>query len=285
MMVQRVAVVGAEGRLGRHLVDALTRAGHAVTAVPRAGFDLANPDPAVITRIRPEVVINAAAWTDVDGCAGDPDRARLLNGTAAGSIAEMAHAVDALVVQISTNEVFDGRADRAYREDDPPNPVNPYGASKLLGEQAVAQASTEHLIVRTAWLFGPRGASFVTRIRRAAQAARDAERPLDVVADEWGNPTWTPDLASSIVRAVASNRRGILHLAGEPPCSRYEWAEAALRGWDLELRPVTRDGFVRASTVPRRAVLDTGLATRLGHPVMEWRSHVGDVPTAEEIRA
>ena len=285
MMGRRVVVLGAEGRLGRHLVDSFTRAGDDVTAVPRTAFDLANPDPAVITQARPEVVINAAAWTDVDGCAVDPQRARLLNGSAAGSIAEAARAVGAVIVQISTNEVFDGRSDRAYREDDSPNPLNPYGASKLLGEQAVAAASPEHLIVRTAWLFGPSGESFVTRIRRAAMAARDAGRPLDVVADEWGNPTWTPDVASSIVRAVAASRRGILHLAGEPASSRYEWAEVALRGWHVELRRVTSDRFVRASTVPRRAVLDTSLATRLGHPVMEWRPRVADVPAVEEIRA
>ena len=284
-MGRRVAVIGAEGRLGRHLVDSFIRAGDEVTAVPRAAFDLARPDPAAITQARPDVVINAAAWTDVDGCARQPERAHQLNGSAAGAIAEAAHQVGALAVQISTNEVFDGRSDRAYREDDGPNPVNPYGASKLVGERAVARQAPEHLIVRTAWLFGPRGESFVTRIRRAAIVARDAGRPLDVVEDEWGNPTWSPDLASSIVRAVASDRRGILHLAGEPPSSRYHWAEAALRGWGVELRPVMSDAFARASTVPKRAILDTTVAAGLGIPVMDWRPRVADVPSGEEIRA
>lgn len=283
-MGQRVAVVGAEGRLGRHIVDAFTRAGDDVAPISRAAFDLASPDPAAITVVRPEVVINAAAWTDVDGCVRDPERAHQLNGSAAGAIAEAAHAVGALTVQISTNEVFDGGSDRAYREDDRPSPVNPYGASKLAGERAVARQSPEHLIVRTAWLFGPSGESFVTRIRSAASAARHAGRPLDVVEDEWGNPTWSPDLASSIVRAVALNRRGILHLAGEPPSSRYRWAEVALRGWGVELRPVTSDAFPRASTVPKRAILDTTMAAGLGIPEMDWRPRVSDVPSVEVMR-
>lgn len=278
-------MIGAGGRLGRHLVDAFIGVGDDVSTIPRSGFDLASPDPAAITRIRPDVVINAAAWTDVDGCARDPDRARQLNGMAAGTIARAAHAVGALIVQISTNEVFDGRAERSYREDDVPNPMNPYGASKVVGESAVAEQSPEHLIVRTAWLFGPSGESFVTKIRRAAIAAREARIPLDVVEDEWGNPTWSPDLASSIVRAVAADWRGILHLAGEPPSSRYEWAAAALRGWGVELRPVTRDVYVRASTVPRRAILDTTTAAGLGIPVMDWRPRVADLTSVEEIGA
>ena len=284
-MSRRVTIIGAGGRLGRQLVDAFARAGDDVVAMARSRFDLANPDLPAITGTGPDVVINAAAWTDVDGCARDPGRAQLLNGSAAGAIAEAAHAVHALMVQISTNEVFDGRSNQAYREDDRPNPLNPYGASKLEGERAVSRRSSDHLIIRTAWLFGPTGESFVTRIRRAAMAARDAEQPLHVVKDEWGNPTWSPDLASSIVHAVASNRRGVLHLAGEPPASRLEWAEAALRDWHVEIRPVTSDSFVRSSTVPRGAILDTTLATTLGHPVMDWRRRLGELPSAEEIRA
>ena len=165
------------------------------------------------------------------------------------------------------------------------DPMNPYGASKVVGENYVAEQTPEHLIVRTAWLFGPSGESLVTKIRRAAIAAREARIPLDVVEDEWGNPTWSPDLASSIVRAVAADWRGILHLAGEPPSSRYEWAAAALRGWGVELRPVTRDVYVRASTVPRRAILDTTAAAGLGIPVMDWRPRVADLTSVEEIGA
>ncbi len=274
----RVAITGAGGQLGRQLVDAFS-ASSDVVALTRAEADLADPDAGrQLAHARPDVVVNSAAWTDVDGCARDPERAMELNGAAAGRLAAAVAGDGALFVQVSTNEVFDGEAPTAYAEDDEPRPINPYGASKLAGERAVAAATPRHLIVRTAWLFGPGGTNFVTKILAAANGARDRGDEVRVVDDEHGNPTWTPALAAAIVAAVALAIDGsappILHLAGEPAASRFSWAERV-----LELRadlptpvPVPGSTFVRASRVPPRAVLSTERAARLGLPAIDWQA-------------
>lgn len=270
----RVVVTGSGGQLGRQLVAAFGGS-FDVIELDHAGLDLADPEAGrTIADARPDIVVNAAAWTDVDGCARDPERALELNGRAAGRLAA---ATDALFVQISTNEVFDGTADAPYVETDAPNPINPYGASKLAGEQAVSRATPRHLIVRTAWLFGPGGRNFVTKILEVARSAAADGTPARVVDDEWGNPTWTPALAHTIVAAVAlpdGARPSILHLAGEPPVSRFGWAERAigLAGALPAPEPVPGSTFTRASRVPPRAVLATDRAAGLGLPTIDWET-------------
>ena len=267
----RVAITGAAGQLGRELVAAYRAAGHEVRPLAHADLDIT--DATQRARLRswaPQIVVNAAAWTDVDGCARDPSRAMRVNGEAAGAIAELAADCDALVVQVSTNEVFDGTLDRQYREDDAPNPINAYGASKLAGERAVAARTPRHLIVRTAWLFGPGGTNFVTKILAAADRAAQAGESLRIVEDEWGNPTWTPDLAATI-REVSSRPAPptIVHAVGDPPTSRLGWATVALEGAGIEVsvEPVSLAAFDRASTPPARSILRPSS----GLPVMEWR--------------
>lgn len=277
-MLQRVAVTGAAGRLGRQLVRAFERSDYEVLPLSRPRFDISREaDLARIVQWQPAVVVNAAAWTDVDGCARDPGRAELVNGRAAGAVAAAAARADALIVQISTNEVFDGDRDGGYGEDDEPRPVNAYGASKLLGERLTAQANPRHLIVRTAWLFGPSGGSFATKILAAAEEALRAGRALSVVSDEWGNPTWSPSLADSIVTALADEdlaRPGILHLAGSPPVSRHGWAQVLVdaAGIPVRLEPIVSSQFHRASRPPLRAVLRT---VRSGAAKLwdDWRPH------------
>jgi len=267
----RVAITGAAGQLGRQLVEAYVAAGNEVWPPSRAELDITEPTHR--ERLRswsPEIVVNAAAWTDVDGCARDPSRAMRVNGDAAGAVAGAAAECGALVVQVSTNEVFDGTRDRPYHEDDLPSPINAYGASKLAGERAVVDANPRHLIVRTAWLFGPGGTNFVTKILAAAERASRAGEPLRVVDDEWGNPTWTPDLAAAIVEL---SRRPlpptVVHAVGEPPASRLGWATVALEAARVavSVEPVSRTAFERASTPPARAILrpSPGLAA------MDWR--------------
>ena len=167
----RVVVTGAGGQLGRQLVTAFAAAGWQATGLSHGQLDIS--DRATLSEemdgLRPDVVINAAAWTDVDGCARDPERALAVNGSAAGLVAEAAAEVDAVIVQISTNEVFDGQHLARYAEDDEPRPINPYGASKLAGERLVSAANARHLIVRTAWIFGPGGRNFPSKILEAAR--------------------------------------------------------------------------------------------------------------------
>ena len=284
MRRRRVAITGAGGQLGGELVRAFGEAGDEVLALVRPEFDIMRAaDLERLTAWRPDVVVNSAAWTDVDACARDPERALRINGEAAGAVAEAAAAAGALIVQISTNEVFDGELDRPYTEDDEPKPINPYGASKLAGERAVAAASPRHLIVRTAWLFGPGGNNFVTKILAAAQQAHAAGEPLRVVADEWGNQTWTPSLADAIVTAlsrpeVASNALKVVHLAGDPACSRLIWAVAIVEasGRAIELQSLAHDQFARASNPPTRAVLRTSEPSGLADLGLEWRSATQD---------
>lgn len=275
-MPRRVAITGAAGQLGRQLVRAFADAGDEVLSFTRPEWDIESA--ASLDRLvdwAPDVVVNSAAWTDVDGCARDPERAMQVNGLAAGAVAEAAARAGALSVQVSTNEVFDGELDRAYTEDDEPNPINPYGASKRRGEELVRAANPRALVVRTAWLFGPGGVSFVTKILAAAERAR----PLRVVDDEWGNPTWTPFLADDILALVEHGARGVFHLAGQPPVSRFGWARAFLdRG--VEIEAIKLREFQRASRVPPRAVLSTGKAAAIGLPERGWKAPSVEVAAA-----
>ncbi len=268
----RVAITGAAGQLGRHLVLAFKSAGHEVHGLSRPDFDITDTGDVFGLRYwRPEIVVNSAAWTDVDGCARDPGRAMQVNGVAAGRVAEVAAACGALIVQICTNEVFDGTREGGYSEDDEPNPINHYGRSKLAGEGAVAAANPRHLIVRTAWLFGPGGTNFVTKILAAARRAADNSERLRLVEDEIGNPTWTPDLAAAVVALAAGGARlGVVHATGVPPVSRLGWAKVVLdaAGLTAEIEPVPLARFERASTPPLRAVL----IPSAGVPAMDWRS-------------
>ena len=266
-------MTGAMGLLGRELARAFRGDGDEVIGLGRLDLDL--EDPQSMNRIvasGPDVVINCAAWTDVDGCARDPDRAMRINGVGPGLVATASARSNALVVQISTNEVFDGAPDRSYSEDDAPSPINPYGASKLAGERAVASSTDRHLIVRTAWLYGPeRG--FPSRIRAAADRLGKNE-PLRVVDDEWGNPTPASSLATAIVastrRALMDESLRLIHLAGEPPTTRYDWAALALGDWHGNLERIKRRNYPRASTVPEHAVLSTVRAQALGLPPIWW---------------
>ncbi len=212
----RVAVTGAGGRLGRALVAALAEAPFTGLGGPiawtRADFDLDTPLTihALLDRDRPEAVVSVAAWTDVDGCARQPDLARRRNAEAVHVLAEATAARDIDLVHVSTNEVFDGRRTdgRGYALADSANPINPYGASKLEGEIVATAAyrgrEAQLGIVRTAWLYGPPGNDFPTKILAAADRARSTGEPLKVVGDEHGSPTYAHDLAEAIVDLLGS---------------------------------------------------------------------------------
>lgn len=287
----RVAVTGATGRLGRALVTALADAPFTGPAGPiawdRGAFDLDAPEAVGkrLDRDRPEVVVHAAAWSDVDGCALDPELAVRRNGRATGILAEAcaARAIDLLA--ISTNEVFDGgRTDgRGYGPDDPPTPGNPYGASKLEGERlaiaAYERAKAESLgIVRTAWLFGAPGRDFPSRILEAADRAAAAGEPLRAVADEWGTPTYVHDLAEAIVELLAADAiAGIHHLVNGQVASRAEWARdvVARAGAEIDIVEVPSSSWQRPSTPPRWGIL-APTALPSGEPLRAWPDAMAD---------
>jgi dTDP-4-dehydrorhamnose reductase len=273
-----VAITGAGGQLGVELVRVFSTLGDNVLGLQRPYFDITRPpDMADLVDFRPEVVINAAAWTDVDGCARDPSRATLINGEAAGSIAAAAEKTAAIAVQISTNEVFDGEREEPYTEEDVPRPGNAYGESKLAGERAVRAATDRHVIVRTAWLYGG-GVSFPAKIRAAAERARNEDRPLKVVADEFGNPTPADALAERIADLISMWQEHatphVIHLAGEPPTTRYDWARRIL-GDSVTIEPIRQEDYPRPSRPPRKAVLATSLAVSLGVKPIMWQDDPG----------
>ena len=298
----RVAISGAGGRLGRALVAAFAEAPFTGIAGPlawdRSAFDLDDPAAAarLIARDRPEVVVHAAAWTDVDACARQPELALRRNGTAVGELARACAAAGADLVYISTNEVFDGtRTDgRGYLADDQPSPPNPYGASKLAGELAAREAyeasaqSPALAIVRTAWLYGPPGNDFPAKILAAAERARGAREPLRVVGDEFGSPTSTADLAEAVVELVGSGASGgTWHFVNAGAVSRADWAREILRltGTELPLEEVPAATWPRASAAPRWAVLEPTLLPS-GEPLRPWREALADqVPWLLRARA
>jgi dTDP-4-dehydrorhamnose reductase len=296
----RVAVTGAAGRLGQALITALADAPFTGPAGPtawdRAAFDLDHPAgiDGLLERDRPEVVIHAAAWSDVDGCAREPELARHRNGTATGVLAEACAARGIDLVAISTNEVFDGqRTDGlGYDPDDDPSPGNSYGASKLEGEQLARNAFAPGRgsalgIVRTAWLFGAPGRDFPSRILDAADKAAAAGEPLRAVGDEWGTPTYLSDLAEAIVELLAENAvSGIHHLVNGLVASRADWARDVVRrtGVPVDVLEVPSTTWQRDSSPPPWGVLaPTPLPS--GEPMRPWPDAMADyVPALRRAR-
>jgi dTDP-4-dehydrorhamnose reductase len=291
----RVAVTGASGRLGRALVAALADAPFSGPAGPlawdRAAFDLDAPGGigALLDRDRPEVVVHAAAWSDVDGCALDPVLALRRNGEATGVLAAACAERGIDLVAVSTNEVFDGRRldGDGYRPSDQPAPGNPYGASKLDGERR-AQAAFERAsgaslgIVRTAWLFGTPGRDFPSRILIAADRAAAAGEPLQVVGDEWGTPTYTVDCAEGIVELLAANAiAGIHHLVNGQSATRADWARdvVARAGLEIPVVDIPMTSWERPSTPPRWGVL-TPTPLPSGEPLRTWPEAMADYSPA-----
>ena len=295
----RVAVTGANGRLGRALIAALGDAPFTGPAGPiawtRDAFDLDAPDAihGLLDRDRPEVVINAAAWTDVDGCARDPDLALQRNGAAVRVLAEATASRGIDLVQVSTNEVFDGQRahDRGYLPDDPARPGNAYGRSKLAGEEAASSAYRDRpaslAIVRTSWLYGPPGNDFPSKILGAA-AANAADEPLRVVGDEFGAPSFSHDVAEAIVAMLATQGwAGTHHVVNAGKASRADWARELLRqtGVDVAVEEIPSAAWSRASTPPVWGVLEPS-EIRDVEPLRPWQQALADyLPVLQRQRA
>ncbi len=227
-------IAGASGMLGTALQRVLGERGIRYEAPPESEFDITD-EHAVRARVtefadsltagEQGVLLNAAAYTNVEGAEDDRDRAFLVNATAPVHLAFAANHFGLQIVHVSTDFVFDGTKDGPYTEDDEPNPLSVYGESKLAGEINVFDADAEALVVRTAWVFGPNGANFPTKIVAAARERGS----VSVVTDEIGSPTYTVDLARGIVGLVEAGANGLFHLAGSGSCSRYELAVETLR--------------------------------------------------------
>ena len=273
----RVFITGDKGQLGRALHEQLQA--HTVSGGDLPEVDITDRENirAAITAFSPDVVIHGAAWTNVDGCARDPDRAYLVNALGTQYVALACAAVGAEMVYISTNEVFDGAATEPYREWDDPHPINPYARSKAAGEWYVRHLLTRFYIVRTAWLYAPGGRNF-SNPHRIVQLAEERGR-LRVVGDEVGNPTYALDLARALADLIQTGAYGVYHLVNAGHCSRYEYVrrvlELAGRG-HIPVEPISLDDFERASTPPRFAPLANTAAAALGIVLRPWEEAVAD---------
>jgi dTDP-4-dehydrorhamnose reductase len=267
----RLLVTGCLGQLGRALRRAAAERGHEF-----AGYDLPELDitdaaavQGAVGAVKPNVVINCAAFTDVDAAEQQEAVARAVNATAVANVARAADSVGATLVQISTDYVFDGRSQRAYHEDDPPNPLSAYGRTKLAGEGAAGTAQRT-LIVRTAWLFGE-GHNFVASIKRQLDAGT---KVLRVVADQRGSPTYAQDLAGALLGLVEADTIGVVHAVNEGAATWFDFAREIVHrlGSGAEVEPITTAEAARPAPRPANSVLDTSkLRTVLGSDLPPWQ--------------
>jgi dTDP-4-dehydrorhamnose reductase len=274
----RVVITGCLGQLGRQLQTAF--AGEDQLGLDLPADDITNP--AVIGRITefvPDLVLHPAALTNVDGCEQDPDLAFRVNVFGTQNVALAARAAGAPMLYISTNEVFDGSRREAYREWDRTEPGSVYARTKAAGEQIVRDLAPNFYIVRIAWLFGPGGVNFVTKILAGAEK----NGALRVAADEFGNPTYAPDLAAGIRRLVSTQHYGIYHLTNRGFCSRYDFAAEILRQTgrsDVPITPILSAEWPRPSRPPLHAVLADTAAAALGITLRPWQDALAEyIPT------
>lgn len=273
-------IAGAGGMLGTALQRVMTEADTPFLAPAESSFDITDTETvrSVVEEFASQtpdgsgVLINAAAYTNVEGAEDQRDLAYRVNEHGARLLAQTAKDAGLRFAHVSTDFVFDGKKTGPYSEDDAPNPLSVYGQSKLAGEIAVTQAFPQALIVRTAWVYGLNGVNFPLKILRFA---RERDR-LSVVTDEVGSPTYTVDLARGIIGLIDANASGLYHLAGEGSCSRFELAEAVLEsaGIDVELTPTTAATFPSKAPRPSNSVLDCSKAGRHGVRMPRWQDGV-----------
>jgi dTDP-4-dehydrorhamnose reductase len=253
----RILVTGAAGMLGTDVCKAATDGGLEVLGYDHARLDVADAEAveAAVRRAGPDVVINCAAWTDVDGAEASPEAALRVNGEGAGNVARATAGCGAWTVHVSTDYVFDGSKRQPYLESDPVAPLSQYGRTKLEGELAVArEAPAGHTIVRSSWLFGTTGRCFPKTILRLA-AERDE---LAVVADQVGCPTFTPHLADALVELGRTRRLpGVVHVAAAGQCSWFEFAKDIVSSTQLpaEIKPGATSDVPRPAPRPAYSVL------------------------------
>lgn len=263
-----ILVVGSKGMLGRDLMELLGERGKGVDIEE---IDITSIESVfkVISELKPQVVINCAAYTDVDGCEANTAQAMEINGEGVGYLAMACRESGALLVQISTDYVFDGSKGTPYQEYDAPHPLSVYGESKLAGEMNAAFAP-ENLIVRTQWLYGQHGKNFVeTMLRLGAEKDR-----LTVVNDQIGSPTWTVDLARAIIALIDKGCRGIYHAANREFCSWNSFAKAIFEeaGLAVTVAPMTTEELNRPARRPLYSTLDCSkLAEDSGFQPQAWQ--------------
>ena len=272
----KILLTGAGGQLGRAVCERVS--GHALVARAHAELDVAERGAvaAALDTLRPELVLNAAAYTAVDRAEDEPAAAARGNELGPRILAEETARRGLALLHVSTDYVFDGEKGAPYVESDPVHPISVYGATKLAGEEAVRAANPRHYVVRTAWLYGPVGTNFALSIRAAA--ARGA--PLRVVDDQWGSPSYAPHVATALARLIETGAFGTHHLANTGVTSRFEFASALLAalGSAVRIEPIPTSAWPTRARRPRNSALASERTTGIVLP--HWRDGVRDFTAA-----
>ncbi|HJU05906.1 MAG TPA: dTDP-4-dehydrorhamnose reductase [Nitrospiraceae bacterium] len=282
----RILITGADGQLGHELQRALSNETLSCAVWPE--FDLLSPDVgAQVTAARPDVVIHAAAYTQVDKAEEEPDQAMAVNADGTRRVAQAAARLGARFIYVSTDYVFDGTKNTPYAESDTPNPLNVYGRSKLQGERQALTHCQNAVVVRTSWLYGPHGHNFVKTIM--GLAGRQPE--LRVVADQRGCPTYAADLAQAIASLLRVDLRGIVHAAGSGACTWYDFARAivALMGSDVPIHPISTAEAKRLAARPAYTILANTVLAKVGITLPHWEDalarFINDQKVQVEVQA
>ncbi len=275
----KIVIAGGKGLLGRNVAPILQRVADLVI-LDIEEWDIADirQGETVLDHHKPDVLINLAALTDVDGCEDMPENAERVNGEAPGILAGLCSERGVRFIQLSTDYVFDGRKRVPYLEEDEPNPLSVYGSTKLSGEKKVIAACPAALILRTQWLYGRGGANFITKITAAARE----KGSIDVVNDQWGAPTYARELGEPMVALLRRNRAGIYHVANSGSCTWFDFACEVFRqqGMNIEVKPITSERLKRKAIRPAYSVFDcsklrrdTGLSLRPWQKALEEYLH------------
>lgn len=282
-MTRAVLITGGKGRLGRALDTILGRdANFRPTPLDLPDLDVTRPETLArsFAQVKPEIVFHCAAMTDVDGCEREPAKARAINNAGTLAVAKECREAGALLVYFSTDFVFDGTLGRPYAETDRTNPLSVYGATKLEGERHAVMAG-EHLIIRTAWLFGRKG-DFVGKVLERARTTGK----LEMVDDQTGSPTYAPDLAEGSVALVRAGGRGIFNVTNAGACTRYEFAKAILQSAGLAkvpVKPVKTSPAPGVAIRPAFAPLDNArFEDKTGAPLRSWNEALAEYMISAE---
>jgi dTDP-4-dehydrorhamnose reductase len=278
----RLYITGSKGQLGRALMRRLAH--HDLQGVDLPEVDLTDlaATRSSIAAFQPEVIIHAAALTDVDGAARNPDLAYRVNALGTRNVAAASEAMSATLLAISTNEVFDGAKVEPYLEFDLTNPINPYARSKWAAEQFVRDLTCRFYIVRTAWLYGLGGNNFVKKIITRA----DGDGRLRVVTDEVSSPTYAEDLITAIEQLILTGAYGIYHFTNDGACSRYEFAQKILElsgRTHITLEPIVLADYPRPSTPPPYTPLRNFCGAQLGITLRPWAEALADYLAHEQF--
>ncbi len=265
----KVLVTGSSGMLGHDLSEALSLKGWDTFGLDYHIGDVTDLKGvrSVMKEFRPDTVVHCAAYTDVDGCEKDPDKAFKVNGLGTKNMAISCQEVGASMVYISTDYVFDGEKKRPYDELDNPNPINVYGRSKLLGEYYVQHLLNRFSIIRTSWLFGKNGKNFIDTILNLFKK----EDTLKIVDDQLGSPTFSKDLASKVGEVIEREGFGVYHVTNSGICSWYEFAVKIVELADLQgktVEPTDSETFKRPAKRPKNSILENRLLKLEGYGLL-----------------